>query len=110
MQLEVLAIGVATKQLCGGLGYPGPHRHQVEGNDVRLAIGLIAFLRLEEVRKAQPAVTALAREGESHPLAAHRLRVRARLMVKDHEVVSFAVARAVAVHGRGRPSVSTSSS
>src|SRR5664280_1230679 len=100
MQLEVLAIGVATKQFCGGLGYPGPHRHQVEGNDVRLAIGLIAFLRLEEVRKAQPAVTALAREGESHPLAAHRLRVRARLMVKDHEVVSFAVAREVAVHDR----------
>src|SRR5450631_2703113 len=101
MQLEVLAIGVATKQLCGGLGHPGPHRHQVEGNDVRLAIGLIAFSRLEEIRQAQPAVTTLAREGESHPLAAHPLLARTRLMVKYHEVVSFAVAREVAVYDRG---------
>src|SRR5665647_3220765 len=98
MQLEVLAIGVAAKQLGGRLGYPGSHRHEVEGNDVGLAVSLVAILALEEVRQTQPTIPTLAWEHEPRPLAAGLLTLRAPLMVKHHKVVSFAVAREVAIH------------
>src|SRR5450830_1590433 len=98
MKLEVLAIGVAAKQLGGRLGHPGSHRHQVEGNDVGLAVSLVAILALEEVRQTEPTIATLSWKHEPRPLAAWLLTLSARFMMKHHKVVSFAVAREVAVH------------
>src|SRR5665647_2028476 len=98
MKLEVFAIGVAAKQLGGRLGHPRSHRHQVEGNDIGLAVSLVAILALEEVRQTQSTIPTLAWECEPRPLAAGLLTLGALLMMKHHEVVSFAVTREVAVH------------
>src|SRR5680860_1270756 len=98
MQLEVLAIGVAAKQLSGRLGHPGSHRHQVESNDIGLAVSLVAILALEKVRQAQPTIATLSWEREPCPLAAGLLTLGTLLVMKHHKVVSFAVTREVAVH------------
>src|SRR5450759_2823060 len=98
MKLEVVAIGVATKQLCSRFGHPGSHRHQVEGNDIGLAVNLVAILGLEEVRQTQTTIPTLAWEREPRPLTPGLLTLGALLMMKHHEVGSVAVTREVAVH------------
>ena len=65
VHFEVIAVGILGEQLGRVVGDRLPHRDQVHRQHVDLAGELGGLPGPVEVRQAQPAVAALAREGEA---------------------------------------------